>query len=121
MNREAILCWLLEENNPPVRLLTLTRLLHRPDTDAEVQDARAQLMTYSVTQGILAHSEEIWQPNPRSFWSYKGKLWNTTYLGHFLADGQDPRIAPGVQALIEGRGWVLSNRFQCTTAYMLTV
>jgi len=120
MNRDEIVNWLLEPDNPPVRLLTLTRLLGRPETDHEVQDARAHLMDYSVTQAILAHSEEWWQSPPRSFWSYKGKLWNTTYLGHFLADGQDPRIAPGVQALIEGRGWVLSNRFQCTTAYMLT-
>jgi hypothetical protein len=77
-------------------------------------------MDYAVTRNILAHIEEIWNSPPRSFWSYKGKLWNTTYLGHFLADGKDPRIAPGVQALIEGRSWVLSNRFQCTTAYMLT-
>ena len=46
--------WLLQEDNPPVRLLTLTRLLHRPEMDAEVQDARSRLMTYSVTQGILA-------------------------------------------------------------------
>jgi hypothetical protein len=120
VNRDTILNWLLEPDNPPVRLLTLTRLLHKPESDTEVQDTRAHLMDYCVTQRILAHVEEIWNAPPRSFWSYKGKLWNTTYLGHFMADGQDPRIAPGVQALIESRSWVLSNRFQCTTAYMLT-
>jgi hypothetical protein len=120
VNRDAIIDWLLEEDNPPVRLLTLTRLLGRPETDAEVQDARAQLMTYSVTQGILAHGDEIWQSGPRSFWSYKGKHWNTTYLGSFLADGRDPRIAEGVQELIQQRGWVRSNCFQCMTACMLT-
>ena len=60
MNRDEILNWLLEEDNPPVRLLTLTRLLGRPDTDPEVQDARAHLMDYSVTQGILAHADEFW-------------------------------------------------------------
>jgi hypothetical protein len=120
MDRDAILDWLLEEDNPPVRLLTLTRLMGSPETDAEVQDARARLMEYSVTQGILAHSEEIWQSGPRSFWSYKGKHWNTTYLGSFLADGRDPRIAEGVQTLIRERGWVRSNCFQCMTACMLT-
>jgi hypothetical protein len=101
-------------------LLTLTRLLGHPETDAEVQDARAQLMDYSVTQEILAHSDEIWQSGPRAFWSYKGKYWNTTYLGSFLADGRDPRIAEGVQELIQERGWVRSNCFQCMTACMLT-
>jgi hypothetical protein len=120
VDRNEILNWLLEPDNPPVRTLTMTRLLGRAETDPEVQDARAHVMDYSVTQEILAQIEEIWNAPPRSFWSYKGKLWNTTYLGHFRADGQDPRIAPGLQALIEGRSWVLSNRFHCTTAYMLT-
>jgi hypothetical protein len=120
VNRDTTIDWLLEEDNPPVRLLTLTRLLGRPETDAEVQQARTQLMSYSVTRAILAHYKEIWQPNPRSFWSYKGKHWNTTYLGSFLADGRDPRIAEGVQNLIQQRGWVRSNCFQCMTACMLT-
>ena len=43
MNKDEILDWLLEEDNPPVRLLTLTRLLGRPDTDDEVTSARAAL------------------------------------------------------------------------------
>ena len=119
MEREPIVDWLLEPDNPPVRLLTLTRLLDRPETDDEVQETRTHLMDYSVTQGILAHSEEIWNSGPRSFWSYKGKHWNTTYLGQFLADGQDPRIAPGVQTLIEGCSWVPSNSFHCMAACML--
>jgi hypothetical protein len=117
VNRDEVLSWLLEENNVPVRLLTLTRLLHRAETDADVQDARAHLMDYSVTQGILAHSDAIWESGPRTFWSYKGKHWNTVYLGHFMADGQDPRIAEGVQALLERR-W-LRDRWHCMTACML--
>jgi hypothetical protein len=119
VDRDQILNWLLGEDNPPVRLLTLTRLLHRPETDVEVQDARSRLMEYSVTQGILAHSDAIWQSGPRAFWSYKGKHWNTVYLGQFLADGRDPRIAGGVQALLRQRGWV-GPTFPCMTACMLT-
>jgi hypothetical protein len=120
MQRDAIIDWLLAEDNPPVRLLTLTRLLGRPETDPEVKETRARLMEYSVTQAILAHSDEIWRSGPRSFWSYKGKHWNTTYLGSFLADGCDPRIAEGVQELLQQRGWVRLNCFQCMTACMLT-
>lgn len=118
MERDAIIHWLLQEDNPPVRLLTLTRLLHRPETDAEVREAHSRLMDYSVTQGILAHSDEIWQSGPRTFWSYQGKCWNTVYLGHFLADGRDPRIAAGVQTLLEHR-WI-GDKFHCMTACMLT-
>jgi hypothetical protein len=77
-------------------------------------------MEYSVTQNILANSDEMWQSGPRALWSYKGKHWNMTYLGSFLADGRDPRIAEGVQKLIQERGWVRSNCFQCMTACMLT-
>jgi hypothetical protein len=118
MEHDAVIHWLLEEDNPPVRLLTLTRLLNRPETDAEVQEAKAQLTNYSVTQGILAHSDEIWASGPRMFWSYKGKHWNTVYLGHFMANGRDPQIAKGVQSLLE-RPWI-SNKWHCMTACMLT-
>ena len=118
MDRDAVVDWLLGEDNPPVRLQTLGRLLHRPESDVEVQETRARLMTYSVTQGILAHIDEIWQSGPRAFWSFKGKHWNTVYLGHFMADGREPRIAGGVQELL-GRRWV-SDRWQCMTACMLT-
>ncbi len=118
MDNDRILTWLLEKDNPPVRLLTLTRLLHRPETDSDVVDARQQLMTYSVTQGILEHSDDIWQSGPRAFWSFKGKHWNTVYLGHFMADGHDPRIAPGVEAHLS-HPWE-GEKFQCMTASMLT-
>ncbi|TFG73521.1 MAG: hypothetical protein E4H27_00600 [Anaerolineales bacterium] len=117
MDKDAILTWLLEKDNPPVRLLALTRLLHLSETDTQVQDARQQLMTYSVTKAILEHSDEIWQSGPRAFWSFKGKHWNTVYLGHFMADGHDPRIARGVETLLE-HPWV-GDKFQCMTASML--
>jgi hypothetical protein len=119
MDRNEIVDWLLEEDNPPVRLLTLTRLLHRPETDAEVQDARAQLMTYSVTQGILAHSEQFWQDD-QAYRKYTGQYWQVIFLGQFLADGQDPRIASGVRDLLAGRKWVYKTGGQCLTANLLT-
>ncbi|MCU0520428.1 MAG: hypothetical protein MUF84_07045 [Anaerolineae bacterium] len=115
---DAVLSWLLQEDNPPVRLLTLTRLLQRPETDPEAQDARSRLMTYSVTQEILSHSDEIWASGPRMAWSFRGKLWNTVYLGYFMADGHDPRIAPGVGALLSQR-WVHDD-FGCYVASGLT-
>ena len=117
MDRDRVLSWLLQEDNPPVRLLTLTRILKHPETDAEVQSTKARLMDYSVTRGILEYSDEIWQSGPRSFWSYKGKHWNTVYLGHFLADGHDQRIAEGVQELLKQRR--SPDRFCCMTACML--
>jgi hypothetical protein len=118
MNRDEVLNWLLEEDNPPVRLLTLTRLLGRPDTDPEVQEARGQLMSYSVTQDILSNSETFWADD-RPYWKYTGKYWQTIFLGQFLADGQDPRIAGGVHDLLADQGWVDRRGGQCLTANML--
>jgi hypothetical protein len=120
MNRDAILNWLLKEDNPPVRLLTLTRLLHRPETNAEVQEARHSLMTYSVTQGILAHGDQFWPDDKGAYQKYRGKYWQVIFLGQFLADGQDPRIAGGVRDLLAGRRWVNKSGGQCLTANMLT-
>ena len=118
MNREEILDWLLQEDNPPVRLLTLTRLLNLPKTDPEVQATRSRLMEYPVTKAILTHFAEISQLGHRTFWSFKGKNWNIVYLGHFLADGHDPRIAAFVEDRLEFQ-WSL-DKFACYTACILT-
>ncbi|MBU1660623.1 MAG: hypothetical protein KKD28_04035 [Chloroflexi bacterium] len=118
MNREKILNWLLQEDNPPVRLLTLTRLLNFPEADPDVQATRSRLMDYSITQGILAHFDKISQLGYRTFWSYKGKNWNIIFLGHFLADGHDLDIAAFVEERLEHQ-WSL-DKFACYTACILT-
>jgi hypothetical protein len=120
MDRGEIVNWLLEEDNPPVRLLALTRLLHRPETDTNVQEARAQVMSYSVTRAILAHGDQFWPDDKRAYQKYRGKYWQVIFLGQFLADGHDPRIAGGVRDLLAGRKWVNTWRGgQCLTANML--
>jgi hypothetical protein len=118
MERNAVLDWLLAEDNPPVRLLTLTRLLHYSETSSVVNHTRSRLMSYDVTEKILLHADEIWNSGPRAFWSFKGKNWNTVFLGHFMADGHDPLIATGVQQHLD-HSWT-SKKWQCMTASMLT-
>lgn len=120
MEHDAIINWLLQIDNPPVRLLTLTRLLHRPETDAEVQEAKARLMDYSVTQDILAHGEQFWPDDAGAYTKYTGKYWQVIFLGQFLADGHTPQIADGVQHLLAHRKWVnKSSGGQCLTANLL--
>jgi len=119
--RDAIVEWLLEPDNPPVRLLTLTRLLHRTNSDAEVQETQARLMSYSVTRGILAHADQFWPDDKGAYQKYRGKYWQVIFLGQFLADGRDPRIADGVQDLLADRKWVRRwGGGQCLTANLLT-
>jgi hypothetical protein len=121
VERDAVVEWLLEPDNPPVRFLALTRLLHRPETDAEAQEARARLMDYSVTQGILAHADEFWADDKGAYQKYRGKYWQVIFLGQFLADGRDSRIAGGVSDLLKDRKWVRRwGGGQCLTANLLT-
>ncbi len=115
-----VIAWLLEEDNPPVRYLTLTNLLRRSLRSAEVRRAKAQIMEYGPTQKILAHGSEFWDaPKERAYWKYTGKYWQVIFLGQFLADGRDRRIAEGVKDLIARRDWVMSSGGQCLTANLL--
>jgi hypothetical protein len=118
--KDKVLEWLLEPDNPPVRLLTLTRLLRRPETDDEVQKVRSRLMDYPVTQAILSNADQFWADDKRAYQKYRGKYWQVIFLGQFLADGRDPRIAGGVSDLLAHRTWVNKWRGgQCLTANML--
>jgi len=115
--------WLLGADNPPVRYLTLVGLLGKVATSVEVRDARARLMDYEVTREILAHGAEFWHPEgktfSKSYQKYRGRFWQMILLGQFLADGHDPRIAPGVESILEAREFVDKRGMQCLTANIL--
>jgi len=121
--RDDVLQWLLDENNPPVRYLTLTNLLGRPESDSDVRQAKARLMDYAVTEGILEHADEFWNPDEgsqwKSYWKYTGRYWQLIFLGQFLADGYDPRIRRGVEEILRESRWVRKTGMQCLTANLL--
>ena len=121
--RDETLQWLLGEDNPPVRYLSLIHLMVRSPDDSEVADARSGLMDYEVTRTILEHGPEFWHPEEKKFWKsynkYKGRFWQMIFLGRFLADGHDPRIAPGVESILEDRQFIDKRGMQCLTANIL--
>jgi hypothetical protein len=119
MSHDQVIEWLLEPDNPPVRYLTLTNLLAKPATDPEVRRARARLMDYQVTQAILRRFSEFCDDDARAYWKYKGKHWQLIFLGQFLADGQDPRIARLAESILAERQWVTKAGGQCLTANIL--
>ncbi len=114
-----VLHWLLEPTNPPVRYLTLTGLLEKPETDPEVPTARARRTDYAVTRAILDHPNALPLDDERPYWKYDGLYWQLIFLGQFLADGRDPQIAEAVRFVLEHRGWVQKRRWQCLTANLL--
>lgn len=116
---EDVLRWLLEPTNPPVRYLALTDLLGRQETDAEVRSAHARLMEYDVTRAILDHPGSLPLHDERPYWKYTGLYWQLIFLGQFLADGKDLRIAAAIDFVLEHRHWVQKRRWQCLTANLL--
>ncbi len=116
---DDVIHWLLEYENPPVRYLTLTKLLNQTDITTEVQETRSRLMEYNVTQGILKHSKEFLKTDDREYWKYTGIYWQLIFLGQFLADGEDPRIEVGVHNILNKRKWVNQSGGQCLTANLL--
>jgi hypothetical protein len=93
----ATLDWLLAEDNPPVRYLTLTCLLERSPRSAEVRAARARLGDYGPTRTILAARREFWTPGAPLYEKYHGGFWQLIFLGEFLA----PRDLAGIEEGVE--------------------
>ncbi len=115
-----VLEWLLDPDNPPVRYLSLTTLLHKSPESAEARKTRARMMDYPVTREILRHVDEFCQDDKnRAYWKYTGKYWQLIFLGQFLADGRDPRIARWAQDVLENREWITRAGGQCLTANVL--
>jgi hypothetical protein len=115
--------WLLEEDNPPVRYLTLKHLLGKPEAAPELALAKSRLMQYSVTQEILRHGDRFWDDDDSAYKKYTGKYWQVIFLGQFLADGTDRRIAAGIGTILGQHDLKLrlpvKDGAQCLTANVL--
>jgi hypothetical protein len=91
-----VLDWLLEPENPAVRLRTLRELLGRGEDDPEVVETRLAMMAGKQVQAILAKQNEggYWG-KPEDFYvrsKYRGTVWNVILLAEMGADGHDDRI-----------------------------
>ena len=113
------LAWLLEKDNPPVRYLTLTNILKKSSDTSEVKDAKSQIKEYEVTQRILDHFHNFIKDDDRASWKYNGKYWQLIFLGYFLADGKDPKVAELADNILNSRKWISKTGMQCLTANIL--
>jgi hypothetical protein len=88
--------WLLEEENPSVRYLTLVNILGKSEKDQEVKQVKKDVMNKGVVPKLLAkqNSEGYWG-KPEDFYirsKYKGTVWTFLLLAQLNADGKDKRI-----------------------------
>jgi len=99
-----VLSWLLDPFEPSVRYWVLTKVLGRSERDAEVQDARQQIMDRGPAAAILSHYNHSGQwTGERSYYTYKytSTHWQLLLLAELAADGQDRRINAACRRMIE--------------------
>ena len=113
---EGVISWLLEEDNPPVRYLTLNNILKDPK---KAKETRSSLISYHPTQEILKNLETFLKDDDKAYWKYTGKYWQVIFLGQFLADGKNPAVTRLVENILVHRKWIWKNGGQCLTANLL--
>ncbi len=81
---QEIIDWLIEENNPPVKYLTLCRLLERNEQNSEVQEIKSKINSYQPIQTILRNQKEntYWYDNRKdqNYKKYLGTFWQIIFL-----------------------------------------
>ena len=100
MASPKVLDWLLDESQPAVRYRTLTELLGRPEHDAAVRAARAQIPKTGWAAEILAERDpEGWWVNPNNHYTPKYRSTNWKLL--MLSDLGVTRALPAVRTSCE--------------------
>src|SRR2546428_749124 len=101
---KAVLDWLLEENQPSVRVLTLTQLLRKASTDPEVVAAKEAIPNRGWAADLLARQDPAgWWIAEKSL--YRPKYLSTNWMLLILSDlgitKDDPRIEKACELWIE--------------------
>ncbi len=104
MKPDSALDWLLEEDQPSIRYLTLTRLLEKPADDSEVVAARERIPEKGWAKQILAKQDrEGWWVSGENL--YQPKYLSTNWMLLILSDlgltRADPRIETACGLWIE--------------------
>ena len=98
--------WLLEENTPAVRHLTLRHLLDQPENATDVRHASAAAMQTDPIASILAaqYPEGFWvKSGPGYAPKYRGTVWQVIFLDQLGADGRDMHVQAACEEARHGR------------------
>lgn len=102
---QAVLDWLLEEENPGVRYLALRDLMEYPVDHPELVKARTAAHQQGEIAGILdvMRPEGFWEkPGPGYGPKYRSTVWALILLAQLGADvKEDPRIKTACEYLLE--------------------
>jgi hypothetical protein len=87
--------WLLEEDQPSIRYLTLTQLLHRTERDSDVKESKARIPKAGWVSEILARRDPAgWWVRDRGWLEprYLGTHWNMLALADLGATRAIPQV-----------------------------
>ncbi len=107
-----MLRWLLEEEQPSVRYLTLVHLLDRPETDPEVQEARRAIARRGWVKDILARErpDGHWAPSEKGLYTpkYLATNWRMLVLSDMGLYGNEPELKAGLSLYV--KEWLAADR-----------
>lgn len=95
--------WLLEEENPSVRYLTLTSLLGHAEDSSEVRRTRDEIMKRGVVPALLdlQNDDGSWGTPVRFYTDkYRGTVWNLIVLAEMRADPEDPGVKKACEFIL---------------------
>jgi hypothetical protein len=86
--------WLLGEDAPSVRYLTLKNILDRSENDRDVRRAKQAIMKEGAVPQILKNQNEGRWNDPERFYldKYRGAAWQLIILAEHEASGDDDRV-----------------------------
>jgi len=105
MEKEKLLTWLLEEENPSVRFFTLRDIAGLEENDPQLLEARAQIMKRGPVPEILTQqSKDGWWGNADSMIipMYTSTAWQVMLLAELGATVQQKYIAKAVDLVFSG-------------------
>ena len=100
MATQRVLSWLLGRDQPSIRYRTLTELLHRPQGDPEVREARREIPVVGWAASILGGRDPAgWWVRPENH--YWPKYVSTNWMMLVLSDLGLSRENPAIRASCE--------------------
>jgi len=96
--------WLLEQDNPSVRYLTLTKLMELPENDSQVTKAKSEIMTVGTVPSILSrqNNDGYWETSEAFYTNkYKGTVWQLIILAQLRADGKSESVRKACKFMLE--------------------
>ena len=96
MTEEAVMKWLLRDDQPSIRYVALTQLLDKPERDAEVMSARRAIARKGWAADILSNQdgEGWWETKDRL---YRPKYLSTNWMLLVLSDLGVTKSDPGIE------------------------